>query len=165
MKKLLLVLMFVPLVVSCTKEDNSLTFFEKHSNEIWVMESSEVFDADDIGKGYLTFPSGFILKLQYPEIEICTYVQEGIYEEIYEGMTEKSSTVITKNSANKLIYSTITSGFNNNPKEFEFIFKIEITENETLTWSVDNEELGKFIPYLGAKSISNNPLSCEIFVW
>ena len=108
--------MFVPLVVSCTKEDNSLTFFEKHSNEIWVMESSEIFDADDIGKGYLTFPSGFILKLQYPEIEICTYVQEGIYEEIYEGMTEKSSTVITKNSANKLIYSTITSGFNNNPK-------------------------------------------------
>ena len=32
----------------------------------------------------------------------------------------------------------------------------EITENETLTWFVDNEELGKFIPYLGDKSISNN---------
>jgi len=163
MKKLLLLLLFVTLVISCTKEDNSLTFFEKHSNEIWVLESSEVFD--DIGKGYLTFPSGFILKLQYPEIDYCAYVQEGVYEEIYEGVTEKMSTVITENSANKLIYSSISSGFNNNPKEFEFIFKIEITENETLTWSVDNEEIGKFIPYLGAKSISNNPLNCEILVW
>ena len=75
------------------------------------------------------------------------------------------STVITENSANKLIYSSISSGFNNNPKEFEFIFKIEITENETLTWSVDNEEIEKFIPYLGAKSISNNPLNYEILVW
>jgi len=163
MKKLLLLLLFVTLVISCTKEDNSLTFFEKHSNEIWVLESSEVFD--DIGKGYLTFPSGFILKLQYPEIDYCAYVQEGVYEEIYEGVTEKMSTVITENSANKLIYSSISSGFNNNPKEFEFIFKIEITENETLTWSVDNEEIEKFIPYLGAKSISNNPLNCEILVW
>lgn len=164
MKKLLLLLLFVTLVISCTKEDNSLTFFEKHSNEIWVLESSEVF-ADDIGKGYLTFPSGFILKLQYPEIDYCAYVQEGVYEEIYEGVTEKMSTVITENSANKLIYSSISSGFDNNPKEFEFIFKIEITENETLTWSVDNEEIEKFIPYLGAKSISNNPLNCEILVW
>ena len=86
MKKLLLLLLFVTLVISCTKEDNSLTFFEKHSNEIWVLESSEVF-ADDIGKGYLTFPSGFILKLQYPEIDYCAYVQEGVYEEIYEGVT------------------------------------------------------------------------------
>ena len=163
MKKLLLLLLFVTLVISCTKEDNSLTFFEKHSNEIWVLESSEVFD--DIGKGYLTFPSGFILKLQYPEIDYCAYVQEGVYEEIYEGVTEKMSTVITENSANKLIYSSISSGFNNNPKEFEFIFKIEITENETLTWFVDNEEIEKFIPYLGAKSISNNPLNCEILVW
>jgi len=163
MKKLLLLLLFVTLVISCTKEDNSLTFFEKHSNEIWVLESSEVFD--DIGKGYLTFPSGFILKLQYPEIDYCAYVQEGVYEEIYEGVTEKMSTVITENSANKLIYSSISSGFDNNPKEFEFIFKIEITENETLTWSVDNEEIEKFIPYLGAKSISNNPLNCEILVW
>ena len=164
MKRLLIILLFLPLVVSCTKEDNSLTFFEKHSNEIWVLESSENF-ADDIGKIYLTFPIGFVLKLQAPEIQDCTYVQEGIYEEISEGVTEKLSTVITESSANKLIYSSITSGFNKNMKEYEFIFKIEITENETLTWSVDNEEIGKFIPYLGAKSISNNPLNCEIFVW
>lgn len=164
MKKLLLIIAIIPLVIECTKEESSLTFFEKHSNEIWVTEGSQSF-ADDIGKGYLTFPIGFVLKLQFPEIASCTFVQEGIYEEIYEGMTEKMSTVIIENSANKLIYSSISSGFDNNAKEFEFIFKIEITENETLTWSVDNEELGKFIPYLGAYSISKNPLDCEIFVW
>lgn len=164
MKKIILTLSLLFLMLSCLKEDNSLSFFEKHSNEIWVLESSLEI-SEDIGKGYLTFPDGFILKLQFPEIDSCLYIKEGQYEEIYEEITEKSSTVITESRDNYLIFSTISSGFNNNPKEFEFIFKIEIDDNETLIWSVDNEEIGRFIPYKGAKPIAYNPLNCEIFVW
>ena len=154
MKKLLFVLLFVPLV-SCSSDDDSSSgdFFENHQNKIWKYTITDTYTFNDTSVTttwdvYIGFPNR---TFNYAAFEddgsyFCETLFIGAKNNYYdqeldnvfgEGAEVNFTTEIIVNKANELQIETITSSLDGS-KVYPTIFKF-IVNGDNITYTFDDD--------------------------
>jgi hypothetical protein len=85
--------------MSCSKDDNSMSFLEKYNNTLWL---------DQYGDSYY-FNTGYVIKFIFGNY--CTTLNEGSFNVDYDGESFSQTTKILKNSNDNFSFSQEASGY------------------------------------------------------